>query len=222
MNNARLHGGRPRSLTAALILCLAVAAPAALAHDLGAPVNDADLHWGPAPAVFAKGAEVAVISGNPFAQGLYVLRLKMPAGYKIAAHNHPTNEYVTVISGTFHLGMGDKLDEAKSITLTAGGFAEAHAKMNHYAWAETPTIVQVHGPGTICHHVCEPGGRSEHVAAEYFNGAQSFCGCALPCLEGCETHSSNRSAPPLLPLGAIAASGRRAGPPTSRNLFTIG
>ena len=132
---------------AALCLALAVGVPAAFAHDLGAPVNDADLHWGPAPAVFVKGAEVAVISGNPFAQGPYVLRLKMPAGYKIAAHNHPTTEYVTVISGTFHLGMGDKLDPAKSIALTAGGFAEAPPKMNHYAWAETPAIVQVHGQG---------------------------------------------------------------------------
>ena len=130
-----------------LFLCLALGVPAAFAHDLGAPVNESDLHWGPAPAVFAKGAEVAVISGNPFTQGEYVLRLKMPAGYKVAAHNHPTNEYVTVISGTFHLGMGDKLDETKSVTLTAGGFAEAHAKMNHYAWAQTPTIVQVHGMG---------------------------------------------------------------------------
>lgn len=138
---------RTRFACAALCLALAMGVPAALAHDLGAPVNDADLHWGPAPAGFAKGAEVAVISGNPFAQGSYVLRLKMPAGYKIAAHNHPTTEYVTVISGTFHLGMGDKLDPAKSIALTAGGFAEAPPKMNHYAWAETATVVQVHGQG---------------------------------------------------------------------------
>ena len=130
-----------------LLLSLAIAVPAAFAHDAGAPVNDSDLKWGPAPAVFPKGAEVAVISGNPFAAGLYVLRLKMPGGYKIAAHNHPTSEYVTVISGTFHLGMGDKLDEAKSVTLTAGGFAEAHAKMNHFAWTSAPTIVQVHGEG---------------------------------------------------------------------------
>ena len=131
------------------------AAPQALArHPHGFAVIAADkMRIGRNPAIDSGErvartcAQSAVISGNPFAQGEYVLRLKMPAGYKIAAHNHPTNENVTVISGTFHLGMGDKLDEKKSITLTAGGFALAQARMNHYAWAETPTIVQVHGIG---------------------------------------------------------------------------
>ena len=54
---------------------------------------------------------------------------------------------VTVISGDFHLGMGDKLDEEKGMLLTAGGFAEAPAKMNHFAWATSPTVVQIHGQG---------------------------------------------------------------------------
>jgi len=54
---------------------------------------------------------------------------------------------VTVISGDFNLGMGDKLDENKGMLLTAGGYAEAPAKMNHYAWASSPTVVQVHGQG---------------------------------------------------------------------------
>ena len=73
--------------------------------------------------------------------------MKMPAGYKIPAHNHPTTESVTVVSGNFHIGMGDRLDEAKGIELTAGAYGEAPAKMNHYAWMSSPTIVQVHGQG---------------------------------------------------------------------------
>jgi anti-sigma factor ChrR (cupin superfamily) len=72
-------------------------------------------------------------SDDPSKGGLYVVRLKMPDGYKIPAHNHPTTEYVTVISGNFHLGMGDKLDEKNGIALTAGGFGEASANMNQYA-----------------------------------------------------------------------------------------
>jgi quercetin dioxygenase-like cupin family protein len=72
--------------------------------------------------------------GDPAKDGLYVVRLKMPSGYKIPAHSHPTDEMVTVISGNLHLGMGDKLDEKKGMLLTAGGYAEAPAKMNHYAW----------------------------------------------------------------------------------------
>ena len=88
-----------------------------------------------------------MLSGDPSKNGLYVVRLKMPAGYKIPAHNHPTTENVTVVSGNFHIGMGDYLDEKKGIELTSGGYGEAPAKMNHYAWVTTPTIVQVHGQG---------------------------------------------------------------------------
>jgi anti-sigma factor ChrR (cupin superfamily) len=111
------------------------------------PVNAADLKWGPAPAVLQKGAEVAILSGDPSKEGPYVLRLKMPKGYKIEAHNHPTTESVTVISGNFHIRMGDKLDEKKGMELTAGAYGEAPAKMNHFAWASSDTVVQVHGQG---------------------------------------------------------------------------
>jgi quercetin dioxygenase-like cupin family protein len=122
-------------------------ASAALADDMKMPTNSADLKWGPAPAALPKGAEITVLSGDPSSDGLYVVRLKVPDGYKIPAHNHPTTEYVTVISGNFHLGMGDKLDEKNGIELTAGGYGEAPAKMNHYAWASSPSVIQVHGQG---------------------------------------------------------------------------
>ena len=88
-----------------------------------------------------------MLSGDPSKDGLYVVRLKMPAGYKIPAHHHPTTENVTVVSGNFNIGMGDYLDEKKGIELTSGGYGEAPAKMNHYAWVTSPTIVQVHGQG---------------------------------------------------------------------------
>ena len=113
----------------------------------GGPVNVDELKWADAAPLLPKGAQFAVVSGDPFKNGLYVLRLRLPAGYKLPAHNHPTSEYVTVLSGNFHLGMGDKLDEAKGIELRPGGFAEAPAGMNHYAWATSDTVLQVHGPG---------------------------------------------------------------------------
>jgi hypothetical protein len=103
---------------------LLATANAALADDMKMPANSADLKWGPAPSVLPKGAEITVLSGDPFKDGAYVLRLKVPAGYKIPAHNHPTTEYLTVISGDFHIGMGDRLDEKKGIALTAGGTAK--------------------------------------------------------------------------------------------------
>lgn len=105
------------------------------------------LHWMPAPPVLPKGAEVSVLSGDPTKPGPYTMRLKVPAGYKIPAHSHPTAERVTVISGNFHVGMGDKLDEAKTEALGSGGFVDLPADMNHYAFMSTPTIVQINSEG---------------------------------------------------------------------------
>ena len=110
-------------------------------------VNSTALKWGPAPAIFPAGAKMTVLSGDPSKAGIFVIRLKMPAGYQIPAHHHPTDEYVTVISGEFRLGMGDKLDKIKTATLYAGGFAEAPSGMNHYGWAPKASIVQVSAEG---------------------------------------------------------------------------
>jgi quercetin dioxygenase-like cupin family protein len=112
-----------------------------------AQVNSADLKWGPAPPIFPKGAQMAVLSGDPSKAGEFVIRLRVPAGYKVPAHHHPTDEYVTVISGDFSLGMGDALDKAKSAHLAPGGFAVAGANMNHYAWTKSGAVVQVSAEG---------------------------------------------------------------------------
>lgn len=105
------------------------------------------IKWGPAPAVFAPGAEFAVLEGNPMGSGQYVVRLKMPDGYKIMPHWHPTTENVTVISGTFNLGTGGTFDNAKGAAMPAGTFGFVGPHMKHYAWATGETVVQVHGTG---------------------------------------------------------------------------
>ena len=130
--------------TSAVLLLLVSTAPL-LADDM--PVNADAIKWGPVPPFLPAGAKMAVVAGDPSKDGIFVLRLKMPANYKIPAHNHPTSEYVTVLSGDFNIGMGDKLDEAKGMHLTAGGFGVAPAQMNHFAWTTSATIVQVHGEG---------------------------------------------------------------------------
>lgn len=103
--------------------------------------------WGPAPAVFPAGAKMAVMAGDPGKAALFTVRLDLPAGYKIAAHTHPADEFITVISGTFLLGMGDKLDAAKATKLQAGEFGTVGANMHHYALTQGRTIVQVHAMG---------------------------------------------------------------------------
>jgi quercetin dioxygenase-like cupin family protein len=126
---------------------VAVAILVSVASSAGAQVNSADLKWGAAPAVFPKGVQMAVLSGDPTKAGQFVIRLKMPADYKIPAHHHPTDEYVTVVSGDLGLGMGDKLDPAKSASLTAGGFAVAPKDMNHFAFSKAGAVVQVSAEG---------------------------------------------------------------------------
>lgn len=112
-------------------------------------VAPAEIAWGEAPPVFEKGASFAVVSGDPGKAGLFVIRLKLPAGYRIAPHWHPTDEHVTVLSGTFGVGMGDRADGPLE-RLTAGGYALMPATMHHYAVAlSDDTIVQVHGLGPL-------------------------------------------------------------------------
>jgi quercetin dioxygenase-like cupin family protein len=107
----------------------------------------AEAKWGDPPPVFEKGAQFTVVSGDPGQAGLYVVRLKMPAGYKINPHWHPTDEHVTVISGSFGIGMGEKFDKAAMKDLPAGGYVLLPAEMRHYAMATTAAVVQVHGQG---------------------------------------------------------------------------
>lgn len=124
---------------------------AALAQEAAAPTHvlsaPADLKWGDPPPVFERGASFTVVSGDPSKAGLYVVRLKMPAGYRINPHWHPTDEHVTVLSGTFAIGMGEKFDKATMKDLPAGGYALLPAEMRHFAMAKTASTVQVHGMG---------------------------------------------------------------------------
>jgi quercetin dioxygenase-like cupin family protein len=106
-----------------------------------------EMKWGPAPAVFPAGARMAVLAGDPGKAEQFTVRLDFPTGYSIPAHYHPTDEVITVIKGTFLVGMGDKLDAKKMMALPRGGFVVAPAKMNHYARAREHTIVQVSAMG---------------------------------------------------------------------------
>jgi quercetin dioxygenase-like cupin family protein len=127
-------------LTTAIATLMTLAASAASAQ---APA----LKWGPAPAIFPAGAQMAVLQGDPSGTGLFTIRLKLPNGYKFPPHTHPTDEHVTVISGTFRVGMGKVFDASKMMELKAGGFVTAPAQGAHFAMAEGATIVQVHALG---------------------------------------------------------------------------
>ena len=91
--------------------------PAPGPHTLVPP---AKVTFGPGPPSLPPGATMAVISGDPAKTEPFVLRAQMPAGYTIGAHWHPTDEHVTVLSGTVAFGMGDKLDKAAMQDLATG------------------------------------------------------------------------------------------------------
>jgi hypothetical protein len=108
------------------------------------------IQYGPAPAFVSPGAQLAVLEGNPMASsGDYTVRLKMPDGYKIAPHWHPKRENVTVISGTFKVGMGDRFEEGSMLSFPAGSFAYLDSDMHHYAIASGEVIVQIHGMSPV-------------------------------------------------------------------------
>jgi quercetin dioxygenase-like cupin family protein len=110
-------------------------------------LTPSEMKWSDPPPVFEKGASFTLVSGDPSKSGLYAVRLKMPAGYRIAPHWHPTDEHITVLSGSFAAGMGEKFDQASMKTLPAGSYALMPAEMRHFAMATTETIVQVDGQG---------------------------------------------------------------------------
>jgi quercetin dioxygenase-like cupin family protein len=109
--------------------------------------NAADLKWVDAPPGLPAGAKMAVLSGDPGKKGMFTVRLQAPAGYKISPHTHPTAEHITVISGAFHFGAGEKFDEAAGKELAAGGYVVMPAGMAHYAWSTGEAVIQIHSMG---------------------------------------------------------------------------
>src|SRR5207249_3540549 len=113
-------------LAAAVALFSRLPAPSA-GHDdkkeeMAALHRPDGLKWVDGPASLPPGAKFAVLEGDPTKPGPFVFRVKVPDGYRVPSHTHPKPERVTVISGTFNLGMGDKFDAAKTEALPAGTY----------------------------------------------------------------------------------------------------
>jgi hypothetical protein len=105
------------------------------------------MQWKEAPPILPKGAMIAVLEGDPSKDGPFVFRIKLPDGYRVPPHTHPKTERVSVISGVFNLGMGDKFDEKAGKAMSAGSYGYWSAGMKHFAWAKGETVIQVHGTG---------------------------------------------------------------------------
>ncbi|HEY0766901.1 MAG TPA: cupin domain-containing protein [Steroidobacteraceae bacterium] len=131
------------SFTLAALGVMWLAATSATAEHIP-PISGAkDVKWGPPPPALPPGAKMAVLAGDPASTGLITIRIKMPAGYKVPPHWHPTDEHVTVLTGSLLLGMGDTLEESQAKTLTSGGYAVAPANMHHFAMTKTGAVIQI-------------------------------------------------------------------------------
>jgi len=115
-------------------------------------VDASAVKYGDAPPVLPKGAQLAVLQGDPSKSGPFVMRLKVPANYKIAPHWHSKDENLTVVSGTFYLAEGDKVDTAHAHAMKAGSFHYLPGNTRHYAFSKAPAVVQVHGDGPFDIH----------------------------------------------------------------------
>ncbi|MGI8705014.1 MAG: cupin domain-containing protein [Sphingomicrobium sp.] len=110
-------------------------------------VSADQISWSSGPPSLPPGAQAAVLHGDPAKEGLFAMRLKLPAGYSIAPHSHTQPEIVTVISGAFNVGMGDMADKAKTQRLAAGSFFAFDPGMTHYAHVDEEMVLQINSTG---------------------------------------------------------------------------
>lgn len=138
-----------RTVTAAALACAACLASVACAAgpDAGHRMIEAkDLKWADVPSLPA-GAKIAVIEGPMNEAVPFTVRLRFPENYRIPAHVHPAAERVTVLSGVFYMGLGDRLDAAKAMPLGVGGVMIMEPNTPHFALTREETVVQLHGTG---------------------------------------------------------------------------
>jgi mannose-6-phosphate isomerase-like protein (cupin superfamily) len=107
-----------------------------------------ELDWKDGPGSLPPGAQIVLLQGNPAEAGPLTMRLRFPANYQIPPHFHPAVEHVTVLSGTFHVGMGERIDRSTAVALAAGSFSVVPVGHAHYAFTGSePVTIQLHSTG---------------------------------------------------------------------------
>lgn len=142
---AGCSGGDASTITAQVPQTAATSRSSGAGH---ATDHNAQLKWGPAPPIFPPGAQFAVVQGDPSVAGaIFTVRLRLPNGYVLPPHRHPTDEHVTVLRGNFLFGRGEDFSREALTRLGVNDFVTAGANMAHFAAARGITEVQVHAIG---------------------------------------------------------------------------
>ena len=137
-------------VTVAVVLTLALGAtleaPAEPAKQITA-LTPQDIRW-VTPPYYTDGRQRAYLRGDSSKGGDWLDRVKIPVGARVRAHTHPDDEIVTVIEGTWCLGIGDRFDERTLKAYPAGSFIVVPGGVPHFvATKDGPVIVQLSGQG---------------------------------------------------------------------------
>jgi quercetin dioxygenase-like cupin family protein len=131
---------------------LAIAAPAAAKKAAHAPAKKAaaapaELKWMDGPPGLPAGATFAVKKGNPEGKGAFTIGIRMPAGYSVPPHWHPSDEHVTLVSGKLAYGMSDRMNRTAATGLSAGASVVMKAKEHHWVMSADGAEVEVSAVG---------------------------------------------------------------------------
>ncbi|HET7448271.1 MAG TPA: cupin domain-containing protein [Methyloceanibacter sp.] len=110
-------------------------------------VTPAEIQWGAGQDVLAKGAQVAILYGDPTKDGLFSMRFKLPKGYRVPPRTLSKAGTFTVISGTFRIGMGERVDPTKVRAMPAGSFIALPPGSPHFVSVDEETVVQLNNIG---------------------------------------------------------------------------
>ena len=124
-------------------------------HSRTRVLRAGSLAWQPEKSL-PPGAESVVLEGDPSKPGLVILRLKMPDGYRVPPVWHPAADRFTVLSGTYHLGVGATFDKSRTVALSAGDFAWLSPAAPHYGWCTGETVLEITGLGPFVTNQVSP------------------------------------------------------------------
>lgn len=139
---------RRSRISCCLLLALTGAWPVQAQPPAGTiQVDGSAIAWKPAPPGLPEGATIAVLEGDPSAEGVFTLRIRVPAGSRLAAHTHPRPERVTILSGAVGVGFGTHYDQTRLKVFRAGDFYVNPPGHPHFVSFATDSEVQITGQG---------------------------------------------------------------------------
>ena len=139
-------------------LALPLAFAAMLSIGAAAELNPAaviyklpdQIPWSP---VDARGAQNAVVVGDPNKPGFYMVYTKWTKGNHFSRpHFHPNDRYIVVLKGTWWVGSGPKFDpDHGTVAMPAGSFVTHFGKQVHWDGAkdeDAVLLIMGEGPAT--------------------------------------------------------------------------